>query len=377
MPERWERKLERWIAAGLIETTAAERILAYEAEQAKTGRWRWPVLIAISLGGLLVGTGVLLFVAAHWDKLSPLSRFVSVLLMVGLFHVTGGLTAEHFIPLASTLHAVGTVCLGAGIFLAGQIFNLQEHWPTGVLLWASGAWVTWAFLLDWPQGALVALLTPLWLSSEWLEATKGFDGGAIIMAAGLLLLSVSYFTALLPEKGSTPRKMLVWIGGLALIPATLGVCISGTISRSQQPLPVGYHIVGWTIALSLPLALAWLLRHRSAWINLIAALWVVILSAASQGAQGYAWNELWIYGLCALGSIGLIAWGLQETRRERINLGLASFGLTVLFFYFSTVMDKLDRAVSLVGLGGLFLLGGWSLEKVRRRLLVRMKKGET
>ena len=43
--------------------------------------------------------------------------------------------------LSATLHACGTIGLGAGIFLSGQIFNLQEHWPGGLLLWAIGAWV--------------------------------------------------------------------------------------------------------------------------------------------------------------------------------------------------------------------------------------------
>ena len=58
-----------------------------------------------------------------------------------------------FAILAMVLHTVGTVCLGAGIFLAFQIFHLEEHWPTGVLLWAIGAWGGLGNLSDWPQAA--------------------------------------------------------------------------------------------------------------------------------------------------------------------------------------------------------------------------------
>jgi uncharacterized membrane protein len=75
----------------------------------------------------------------------------------------------------------------------------------------------------------------------------------------------------------------------------------------------------------------------------------------------------------AIGSIGLIAWGLHEARKERINLGVAGFALTVLAFYFSTVMDKLGRSASLIGMGLLFLLGGWLLEKTRRRLVATLE----
>ena len=63
--------------------------------------------------------------------------------------------------------------------------------------------------------------------------------------------------------------------------------------------------------------------------------------------------------------------GVVERRSERINLGVAGFALTILVFYFSSVMDRLGRSASLVGLGLLFLGGGWALEQGRRRLVAR------
>jgi uncharacterized membrane protein len=380
----WERYLERWRTAGLIEPSTAERVRAYEAEQEKTQGLRWPVVLAISLGGLLLGAGVLLFVAAHWDTLSPGERFALVLLLVALFHVAGAFTAERFSVLSTTLHALGTICLGAGIFLAGQIFNLQEHWPGGLLLWALGAWAGYALLHDWPQAALAALLTPMWLSGEWLVATDSWIRRDKILAEGLLLLAITYLTALLPAKDTAVRKTLVWIGGLALIPSALFVIVSGTHGDWRQLSPSGIsRELGWIAALSLPLALAWALRRGASWMNFVAALWVVGLGTTSLPSQPseslllYVWRELGPYGMCALGSIGLIAWGLNEARKERINLGVAGFALTVLFFYFSNVMDRLGRSASLIGLGLLFLLGGWLLERMRRRLVARLEKNKS
>jgi len=40
------------------------------------------------------------------------------------------------------------------------------------------------------------------------------------------------------------------------------------------------------------------------------------------------------------------------------------------------VMDKLGRSASLIGMGVLFLLGGWSLERLRRRLVGEMQRRE-
>ena len=84
-----------------------------------------------------------------------------------------------------------------------------------------------------------------------------------------------------------------------------------------------------------------------------------------------------LHALCALASVGLVVWGLQENRRERINLGVAGFALTIVVFYFSSVMDKLGRSASLVGFGLLFLLGGWQLEQLRRKLVARTRTAPT
>jgi uncharacterized membrane protein len=378
----WERYLERWTRAGLIESSTADLIRAYEKEQEKAQGLRWPILLAIALGGLLLAAGILLFVAAHWDKLSPTQRFSLVLSLVAVMHVAGGLTARRFGILSTTLHAVGTICLGAGIFLAGQIFHLQEHWPGGVMLWAMGAWAAWVLLRDWPQATLAAVLTPAWLAGEWSVASNNMNYSNIVLATGLLMLVISYLTALLPEKSSPVRKALTWIGGLTLIPVVAFVIQSGILHHwRQHPLPWNYHLFGWGAAFLLPLALAWRLRGKYVWLNVIAAFWVAMLSATSLRFQSdhvvllYLINDLALYVVCGLGSIGMIAWGMKEGRKERVNLGIAGFALTVLFFYFSTVMDKLGRSASLIGLGLLFLLGGWLLEKTRRRLLVHIKKG--
>lgn len=52
---------------------------------------------------------MLLFVAAHWDELSPSGRFSLVLLLVSVFHVAGALTASRFPVLAAALHGIGTI----------------------------------------------------------------------------------------------------------------------------------------------------------------------------------------------------------------------------------------------------------------------------
>jgi hypothetical protein len=51
------------------------------------------------------------------------------------------------------------------------------------------------------------------------------------------------------------------------------------------------------------------------------------------------------------------------------------FALTVCCFYFANIFDKLGRSLGLIGLGILFIGGGWWLERTRRRLVARATGG--
>jgi uncharacterized membrane protein len=61
--------------------------------------------------------------------------------------------------------------------------------------------------------------------------------------------------------------------------------------------------------------------------------------------------------------------GVDDRRKERINLGMAAFAITLLTFYFSNVLDKFGRSTALIAMGSIFLVGGYYMERLRRRLV--------
>jgi uncharacterized membrane protein len=378
MADAMQKNLDRWIAAGILDRTTAGRILTFEQSRGSGERLRWPVLLALALGGLLLGAGILLFVAAHWEELTPGSRFALVLLMVAAFPVGGALTSEKFPALSTTFHAVGTVCLGAGIFLAAQIFNLEANWTNGILLWAFGALIGWLLLRRWPHAALLALLVPTWLVGRWFYVSEqNWESGGNFIWQGLLLLSLTYLSARTAERESPERQALVFLGGLAVLPsAIIAVLTRGEHARGypQTSAASPNLLLPWLLAIGAPLCLAVLMRGRAAWMNALSAVWVLGLAlvAPHRFFQWNDWDVMGFYVWAAVGAVGLIAWGIAERRRERINLGVAAFAMTVLFFYFSSVMDKLGRAESLVAIGVLLIFGGWGLERLRRMLVARV-----
>ena len=124
-----QQQLTRWVSAGLIDAPTAERIRAFEQADEKPSGQRWQVLIAVILGGILLGAGVLLFVAAHWDEVSPIERLALVICMLAILHLGAIFAAEKFPAMATTLHGVGTIAAGAAIAMVGQIFNMQSTGP--------------------------------------------------------------------------------------------------------------------------------------------------------------------------------------------------------------------------------------------------------
>ena len=385
MPEI-ESLLTRWQSAGVLDSETALRIRSFEAEHKRPSGLRWQGIVALILGAILLAMGVVLFVSAHWDELDPSSRFALVLAMVSVFHIGGALSRESFRGLSTALHAVGTVSTGAAIALVGQIFNIQEHWPGAILLWALAALAGWALLRDPAQKTLALLLVTAWIFSELDDATSGRIGQSAYLGRFLFVWALLYLTVFLGSRNRTVRGILFVAAAIASIVGTV-LMMEGWRSWSSDQTPVSFwpRCIGWIVIVALPLALALLNASRSL-IPVTAAIVFAILLPWTQrswvehflGPKGqqmpytvYGPN-LWAHALVSGFCIFVIWWGVRQTSRALVNLGIVGFAASVFWFYFSNIFDKVGRSLGLIGLGVLFLAGGWALERMRRRLLASM-----
>lgn len=386
----FESHLTRWQTAGLLDAEMARRIRAYEDSQQKPSGLRWQVIVLLILGAILLACGVALFVSAHWDKISPGARLAVVLAMVSIFHLGGGWARTRFHGLSTALHAVGTLSTGAAIFLVGQVFNIQEHWPAAVLLWAVAALAGWILLRDEAQQVLTLLLAPAWILSEFSYYAEGHIGENVYAGRFLIVWAVLYLTFFIGTKREVLRGILSAVAAIASI---TGICIllDGWSSWGDQTyLPLGLRTWGWVDIAAIPLLFA-VFRFRKTVIPVAVAICFSIALPWCQRiwtVTGQSWigdvqmsysryvPNLAAHALVAAFAVFIIWWGVRQFSRAMVNLGIVGFAITVIWFYFSDIFDKLDRSLGLIGLGILFLIGGWALEKTRRNLVGGMKKAD-
>jgi Predicted membrane protein (DUF2157) len=387
-----ESLLTRWQSAGLIDAETAARIRAHETKLAaqpaskESPGLKWQGVTALILGAILLACGVVLFVSAHWDQIGPAARFTVVMAMVAIFHVAGGFARSGNRGLSSALHAVGTVATGAAIALVGQIFNIQEHWPAAVLLWALAALAGWALLHDEAQQTLALLLVPAWIVCELSFRISGHIGEGIYMGRLGFVWAILYITFFIGSRRRVVQAILFAVG---IIGAVAGIAMMllawDSATADQTFIPFGTRVWAWIAIAAIPLIIAAFHGHRGL-VPVTAAIAVCLalpwcyrsITHSYIGPNGatYTWvgteSSLLAYALVAAFAVFLCWWGVRLVSRALVNLGIVGFAASVIWFYSSDVMNKMNRSLGLIGLGILFLAGGWALEKMRRRILAGM-----
>ncbi|HEY1210623.1 MAG TPA: DUF2157 domain-containing protein [Terracidiphilus sp.] len=386
----FETYLTRWQTVGILDGATARHIRAWESEQKKPAGLRWQVLVVLILGAILLACGVALFVSAHWDKIGPGARFAVVLGMVSVFHLGGSWARKRFRVLSTALHAVGTISTGAAIALVGQIFNIQEHWPAAVLLWALAALAGWILLRDEAQQTLTLLLFPAWLLSEFSYYAEGHIGENVYQGRFLIAWAVLYMTFFLGSKRRIVQGILLAVGAIASV-VGINILLDGWSTYGDQTyLSLGLRTWGWVFIAVIPLLFAVFKFFKSV-IPVAVAIafsialpwcqrfWTVTYNNPIDGSHySYSQNgpNLAAHSLVAAFAIFIIWWGVRQTSQALVNLGIVGFAISVGWFYYSDILDKFGRSLGLIGLGILFLAGGWALEKWRRKLLAGMGKAE-
>lgn len=157
------RELPRWRADGLIDAATEQQLTArYRLDQKSADVTAAAIYL---LGALLIGGGVISFVAWNWDRIpDALKIALGAALMLGadLLGFWWWKVARTRPRLGHAVVFLGTLLYGANIGLLAQIFHISSNWYGGFGAWALGAVVAAWALPSLPHAALGAVLAFTW-----------------------------------------------------------------------------------------------------------------------------------------------------------------------------------------------------------------------
>ncbi|MBW4513631.1 MAG: DUF2157 domain-containing protein [Timaviella obliquedivisa GSE-PSE-MK23-08B] len=261
--EQLRDEVERWRSQGIISAEQARQLAErYEFAQLDgMARDRF-VTVVLGIGSVLLGLGVITFVAANWQAIPrELKLLLLLLLFVGV-NVTGFyLWNQPPLPdrqesgrqrLGQGLLLLGALILGANLALMGQMFHINGSsadlciiWGLAVLGMAYGLRLT-------SLGMLAILLTGIgyWIGvSGWDWNNSPSDTVRWVMhymplIAGLSFVPLAYWCR---------SKWVFGLGAIAFLSA-----LEGTLSRFSE---TAFHFnsigVGWVLIFTLPPAILW------------------------------------------------------------------------------------------------------------------------
>lgn len=171
--KRVERDLDRWIAAGHVSADRRADMLAMVEEPR-----RLDAATALAwIGAVLLGVAIIAFIAANWDGLPRIARFIMVLALFAAAVAAAAWTAQRNRPAASNaLATLASLIFAAAVGLVGQIFDIAGE-PSHALI-GSGVAATLLALAGRSTGAglaavLLIALGDLQLGDSHMVLTLG------------------------------------------------------------------------------------------------------------------------------------------------------------------------------------------------------------
>ncbi|MEI7028125.1 DUF2157 domain-containing protein [Paenibacillus sp. y28] len=398
MSRKWlERESAHWVQKGIVSEEQVRNIMELYPVERHAGR------ILPVLGALLVGLGVLSFVAANWQGIHPFARLAILLVTLTGFYTAG----ERFVKqgnekLGIALAGAGLLTFGGSLFLIAQMFHLTSNNIASFVLWgAFGTALTWLY-----RSRFIFILTAAILVISQFYSLNEFHTFSYVSAALLLaglgsywwrycsgLLSLVLGAAVLIECAGfishwdgepiwfiVPLMVLYTAGdwlrqkerdavyplqalvlAVAYLMALFGAAIDelSIYSRPWADAPVFIPILLVLAALS-----AWGKQRRKRLGSL--PEWLILLPAflLPMGSSGVTYLLLMF-----LFSLYVLTAGFKAQWRFKINLGTLLFLATTLVAYTKLTWGFMDKSMFFL-IGGLLLLGiSWYLNKQKREAL--------
>ena len=383
-----DRQLGLWRAEGLVDDGTAGAIRARYVVHRRVTLAR----IILTLGACFVGLGLIWLVISNLDQMSPLVRFLlMVVVWLGLVVVAEVLARRRRhtdavpAPVVGAVRLLAAAAYGAVVFQAAQSLQVSTYGPILVGVWAAGALI-WSYAVRAVTPLVLGIaLTAFWFVWQVLDADESMvntatamgTAGLIATAVGVLhavgrwrdlgwrvlgipwreigagLVLVGLFIAALPFSDDVEAgvPLILWVGlAVGVVLAGAAFVLGDRTDRLETGLAAGALAIG--VGLSLWRYPGGDLENLSAWAWVRVFVAVAVYLAA---ASGYA-----------------VLGGMRDSARMTwfATAALVVFTTVQAFSVFAEILS----GAALFLLVGVVLIGTGILADRGRRRLVREGK---
>lgn len=388
-----DEALKHWQKKGLLTEKKATELKKALTKEERMDAHGMPKAMAIfaTVGSILVGLGIILFIGSNWADMSPVQRVLTLLVGYAVVAMGAYVTEKRDLPTVSeSLWLLTDVIFGANIILLAQIFNYSLTYWQGPLLWAIGAL---GMGIARNHKAHIYLAVPLFiLALGWFGTGTGrffgsqfeFLGSENNLLPVLSVLGIGLVSLALLLRNSTRwdfahHACMKWGALLVTVPmiiSTFDSSVPGEIYEMTGTLKQ-YLVIGTSLIFA---ALAvWkgdLDRSESKvyLLTLAALMTAMLIQWNGQSGVGVVFDssEL-LYFLYILAVFAVALWtvwiGILTENSMVVNYGLVVAAIIITVQYFSWTFALLDKSLAFILGGILLIVMTIFIERKRRKIL--------
>ena len=185
-----KQELPAWLQEGIVTEEAAQHLSTrYELDNLSKESSGLLAAVIFTLGGLLLGGGLLSFVAANWEEIPTFAKIALLFTTLLTFHGVGYWLWHHKgrSRLGHALVFTGSLVFGANIGLMAQIFHVSGEWYGLFGAWALGSLVMAYAARSWITGLLALVNAVIWLLGISEDHHNAWIAGSPLLIAAVFL----------------------------------------------------------------------------------------------------------------------------------------------------------------------------------------------
>jgi uncharacterized membrane protein len=394
--QNWlKSRVAKWRESGIISEDQSNAILNYEAapvEPFRLGlRFNRLIVVLSTLGAILIGAGLISFVAANWQGIPAIAKLALLI---------GGQTATYWVAyqlqfrrgypkIGVAIMFTGAAWFGANVFLVAQSYHLATDNPNLLIWWFLGILPLAYITRSKPITVMAVGIFTIgisWKAATWADNTDSpfmVMGSLLMVAAALYAIGMLHLGRVKLRFHAGPYLV---VGALLAIGMTYFLTFDDILRESRsggvqdfQAMTSSYILLAAVISGIAIAALAVAMRNtgnlagtlasrygESSVVVLVVGMGWLVASNPFETSTPYVITFNLLLIVLIFGSIVL---GIVNKREALVNVGIVFFVIDLSTRYIELTVDMLDTSLAFI-VGGLLLLGvGYGMERARRKLL--------